>query len=70
MSIVGFDDMSWYPLMTPPITVIKQPLHELGHLAIDLLLRRIKDDRGDFPLEISLQLQLIVRGSTSVPRST
>ena len=70
MSLVGFDDMSWYPLMSPPITVVKQPIYELGHLAIDLLLRRMKDDREEFPLEISLQLQLIVRGSTSVPRST
>ena len=67
MSVIGFDDMPWYSLLSPTITVVKQPLNEIGHMATDLLLRRIKNDRVDFPLEISLQPQLIVRESTSHP---
>jgi len=67
MSLVGFDDMPWYSLVSPAITVIKQPVNELGRFAIDLLLRRVLNDCEDFPLQVNLQVQLIVRGSTSNP---
>jgi DNA-binding LacI/PurR family transcriptional regulator len=68
MSLVGFDDMPWYSLVSPPITVIKQPVNELGRVAIDLLLRRVSNDCEDFPLQVNFHVQLIVRGSTSHPR--
>jgi DNA-binding LacI/PurR family transcriptional regulator len=68
MSLVGFDDMPWYSLVSPAITVVKQPVNELGRFAIDLLLRRVSGDCGDFPLQVNLQVQLIVRGSTGKPQ--
>lgn len=67
ISLVGFDDMNWYPLMSPPVTALRQPLHEIGQEAADLLLRRIAGDFSDFPHERSFAAHLVVRGSTSRP---
>lgn len=43
ISIVAFDDMEWYSVVTPSLTAVAQPTYELGWAAADLILRRIKN---------------------------
>src|SRR5205823_5780705 len=40
LALVGFDDLDWTTLVDPPLTVVSQPVGELGRLAGELLLRR------------------------------
>lgn len=41
LSFIGFDDQDWTTLVTPQLTVLTQPMHDLGRCAADLLNQRI-----------------------------
>jgi LacI family transcriptional regulator len=62
VALVGFDDLDWTTLINPPLTVVSQPVSELGRLAAERLLARIAGD--DSPARsLRLPTRLIVRGS-------
>jgi LacI family transcriptional regulator len=42
ISLVGFDDLDWSRIVHPPLTVVSQPVYELGATAARTLLRRIE----------------------------
>jgi DNA-binding LacI/PurR family transcriptional regulator len=42
VSIIGFDDPAWASCTEPPITVIKQPLEEIGCRAVKMLLSQLE----------------------------
>jgi DNA-binding LacI/PurR family transcriptional regulator len=64
ISIVGFDDLPWAPLLDPPLTTVAQPTYELGKRAVELLLKRI--EAPDKPAEqVRLKTKLLIRGSTA-----
>ncbi|GAT72158.1 LacI family DNA-binding transcriptional regulator [Microbacterium hydrocarbonoxydans] len=66
LSLVGFDDADWMSLTTPGITVVEQPIHEIGAQATRMLLRRIAGDAR--PPETTLLAQrLVERGSVAAP---
>lgn len=44
VSLIGFDDSSWAAVMEPPLTMIQQPMRELGTAAAQQLLSRIGGD--------------------------
>lgn len=44
-SIIGYDDTSFCDLLAPPLTTIRQPIHELGEAAVDRLIRVIDGDK-------------------------
>lgn len=62
-AIVAFDEFSWGGLLSPPMTVIAQPIHEIGRTAGELLLARIKNPDGVVQ-HIVLQPELKVRQSS------
>src|SRR5205085_745935 len=64
VSLIVFDDLDWSAAYNPPLTVISQNTRQLGGLAGDLLLRRIRGSEEP-PQERHLPTQLIVRGSVS-----
>lgn len=41
IALAGFDDLPWTRLVEPGITVIAQPIYDLGRATIELLLQRI-----------------------------
>lgn len=62
MAVVGFDDMPWASLLRPALTVIAQPIEQLGHVAAQMLLERLKDPQRSVR-HVTLPAQLIVRSS-------
>jgi LacI family transcriptional regulator len=68
LSVVGFDDSEQAAIVTPPLTTVRQPLAELGRMAVSLLLRVLENQRVD-ALRIELATKLVVRESTAPPRS-
>jgi LacI family transcriptional regulator len=67
LSIVGFDDIKSAAMVTPALTTIRQPLGEMGHAAVSLVLRLLERE----PLEtvqLELATRLVVRDSTAAPR--
>jgi DNA-binding LacI/PurR family transcriptional regulator len=43
IALAAFDDVDWMSLVKPGLTVIKQPTYDIGHIAAELLFRRIAD---------------------------
>jgi LacI family transcriptional regulator len=68
LSIVGFDDTFEALIVTPPLTTVRQPLAEMGRMAVALLVRLLQRQRIE-ALHIELQTQLVVRESTAAPRT-
>lgn len=62
IGLIGFDDARWTAIARPPITVVDQPTYELGRVATQLLLERIRNSNGG-PRHEVLNTRLIVRGS-------
>ena len=63
IALVGFDDVDFYTLITPPVTTVSQPASELGSLSVRLLLQRIRDESLPPSVRTVLPVSLIVRES-------
>ncbi len=63
VSLVGFDDISFVSILTPPLTTVRQHKYELGTEGARMLLRALRGAPG--PQEIVLPTELIVRRSTA-----
>ena len=62
ISVGGFDDTPLATIITPQLTTIKQPIHQMGYRAASLLIKPPEEqDRQDFYV---LDHRLIIRGST------
>jgi LacI family transcriptional regulator len=66
LSIAGFDDIDLARATSPMLTTVRQPLQEMGRMAVGLLIRLLDRHRLD-ALHIELATELIVRGSTGPP---
>ena len=65
MAIVGFDDVPEAWVVTPPLTTVRQPLHELGWRAAEMVLVQLQGK--PVPEQIVLPTQMIVRQSCGCP---
>ena len=63
LSVTGYDDIDLGRSTTPTITTVRQPLEEMGRMAVSLLMRLVARHTVD-TLHIELATHLIVRGST------
>ena len=62
ISLIGFDDMAWASSLRPALTVVAQPVYEMGIAAARLLLARIQNPTG--PIQhVSFETKLIIRAS-------
>jgi LacI family transcriptional regulator len=66
LSIVGFDDTAEASLVTPALTTVRQPLAEMGRMAVNLLIRLVEEQRFE-ALHVELATKLTVRESTAAP---
>jgi LacI family transcriptional regulator len=63
LSVIGFDDAPWAPVLTPGLTVVDLPIEEMAHAAVDILIGQIANHSPEtnpvFPMT------LIPRGSVA-----
>jgi LacI family transcriptional regulator len=64
VSVIGFDDLNFVEWTAPPMTTIRQPLHEMGVAAARTLLRIINGERLE-STRIELATRLVLRSSTA-----
>lgn len=70
LSITGFDDIDLSRSTVPRLTTVRQPLEEMGRMAVSLLMRLLDRHTVD-ALHVELATQLVLRGSTGpVPDRT
>lgn len=68
MSVIGFDDAPLAEMITPALTTMRQPLQEMAHTAVSLLLSRVTGSDGAQPTRRVLPTALVIRESTAPPR--
>ncbi|HEY8374507.1 MAG TPA: LacI family DNA-binding transcriptional regulator [Pseudonocardiaceae bacterium] len=64
IGLAVYDDLPWFPLLEPPITVITQPTREMGAAAVRVLLDLVEGGSAE---DVSLPARLVVRGSCGEP---
>ncbi|WP_047452931.1 LacI family DNA-binding transcriptional regulator [Rhizobium rhizogenes] len=69
ISMISFLDADWTTVTAPPITVVDQPVYEMGKKAAERLISRLNG--GETPVERTIvKTSLIQRASVAAPRST
>jgi DNA-binding LacI/PurR family transcriptional regulator len=68
LSVIGFDDISLATLLTPALTTVSQPGFALGTAAASALFQLL--DGEPLTPTAALATELIVRGTTGLPRDT
>lgn len=68
LSVVGFDDLPQACWSSPPLTTVRQPLSEMGMLAVRTVLRLLNDEHLESP-KVELATEVVVRDSTAPPRT-
>jgi signal transduction histidine kinase len=61
VAVVGFDDIAEARLATPPLTTVRQPLHEQGRRAAEMVLALLAGE--EVPKQVTLPTELVVRQS-------
>ena len=67
VSVIGFDDLSIVRFTEPPLTTVRQPMSEMGRLAMEAMLDLLGGSGATH--EIKIRGELIVRASTGPPNA-
>ncbi len=63
VSFIGFDNIHLADLVKPPLSIVVQPMRQIGETAGSLMMRRLKGDRTGFPAIIRLKTELLIKDS-------
>lgn len=62
LSLVSFHDADWTSVTTPPVTVVRQPVYDLGATAARLLVERL-NGKGQTVRKVVLKTEIVERAS-------
>ncbi|KQR73203.1 LacI family transcriptional regulator [Arthrobacter sp. Leaf337] len=65
LSVVVFEDSPWTELMTPPLTIIRQPVDLLARHSVQLALAKTSGKSNGKPTTIRVAAELVERSSVS-----
>ncbi len=68
ISLVGFDEVPHAEFFCQPITTVRQPIQEMGRMAVDMLLEQIERPATAQPMAIQLPCELVRRQSVATLR--
>lgn len=63
VSVIGFDNLALARIVKPSLSIVVQPMQQIGEVAADVLLRRLKGDLSGFPSVFRLKTELLIRDS-------
>ncbi len=67
IALVGYDDVELARFTDPPLTTVRQPISELGRVAVQLLLRQLEEGVRE-PQRVILPTELVIRSSCGALR--
>ena len=67
LPLISFDDFDLAEVLTPSLTVVRQPSAELGRQAAQMLFSRIQSDQVIAPQKIVLSTTFHLRASCGCP---
>lgn len=62
IAVIGFDNLKYASLLEVPLTTVAQPFGEIGRIAIEILMDKIKDKSASTK-QIVLKPELVIRNS-------
>lgn len=63
ISFIGFDNLQLARVVKPSLSIVIQPVQQIGEMAANTILRRLKGDTANFPLMIRLKTELMLKES-------
>lgn len=67
LSVIVFEDSPWTELMTPPLTIVRQPVDLLARHSVQLALSNAGGQTSGKPTTIRVEAELIERSSVARP---
>jgi LacI family transcriptional regulator len=65
LSVIGFDNIGMAKIVKPPLSIVIQPMEQIGESVAKLMLKRLEGDMTNFPNIVRLKAELIIRDSVS-----
>lgn len=65
LSFIGFDNLQLAKVVKPSLTIVVQPIHQIGESAANLIIKRLKGDESNFPFLFRLKTEIIEGQSVS-----
>jgi LacI family transcriptional regulator len=69
ISIIGFDNIQLANVVKPRLSIVVQPMQQIGEYAASLLIKRMKGDNSGFPAMIRLKTEILEGESVAVINS-
>lgn len=63
LSIIGFDNLQMARIVKPLLSIIVQPMEQIGEAAANILLKRLKGDTSNYPFMLRLKTELQINKS-------
>lgn len=63
LSLIGFDNIQMAKVVKPPLSIVVQPMKEIGEKAAYTLLKRLKGDHSSFPSIYRLKTKILNKDS-------
>lgn len=64
MAVIGFDAFEFATVFKPELSVVQQPMREIGDMVAELMMKRLNSKDSFSPMKVQLKAQLILRGSS------
>lgn len=65
LSFIGFDNLQMARIVKPPLSIVVQPMQQIGETAANILLKRLKGDMSNFPSMFRLKTEVLIKESVS-----
>lgn len=65
LSIIGFDNIQLAKVVNPSLSIIVQPMDEIGDKVAEIMLKRLNKNTNNFPETYRLKTKLLVKDSIS-----
>jgi len=66
VAVVGFDDIPLASMVEPPLTTVRQPIEQLGSMAVELLISLLENPGEETTHRVVLPTELVIRASCGV----
>lgn len=63
LSVVGFDNLHMAKIVKPSLSIVVQPMEQIGDIAANTILKRLKGDMSNYPSMLRLKTELMINQS-------
>lgn len=63
LSFIGFDNLQMSMIVKPPLSIVVQPMQQIGETAANVILKRLRGDMSGYPSMFRLKTELLIKES-------